>query len=69
MDIAYKHIGVNHKAKQYVKGVAHTNSLEGFWSLFKRGIVGQYHQSSDRYVDKYVQEFCLDTAIEILIVM
>lgn len=58
MDAHYEHLRVNHKAKQYVKGVAHTNSLEGFWSLFKRGIVGQYHQISDRYVDKYLNEFC-----------
>jgi transposase-like protein len=58
MDLLYDHIRVNHKAKQYVKGVAHTNSLEGFWSLFKRGIVGQYHQISDRYIDKYLNEFC-----------
>lgn len=58
LNVSYNHIRVNHKRKQYVKGVAHTNSLEGFWSLFKRGIVGQYHQISDRYVDKYLNEFC-----------
>lgn len=58
MDAAYNHLRVNHKRKEYVKGVAHTNSLEGFWSLFKRGIVGQYHQISPRYIDKYLNEFC-----------
>ena len=58
MDARYEHLRVNHKKKQYVKGIAHTNSLEGFWSLFKRGIVGQYHQVSDRYIDKYLNEFC-----------
>lgn len=58
LNAVYNHIQVNHSLKQYVNGVAHTNSLEGFWSLFKRGIVGQYHQISDRYVDKYLNEFC-----------
>lgn len=54
----YNHVVCNHKDKNYVNGVAHTNTLEGFWSLFKRGIVGQYHQISDRYLDKYLNEFC-----------
>lgn len=48
----YDHLTVNHSAGEYVKGIAHTNTLEGFWSLFKRGIYGQYHQISDRYLDK-----------------
>lgn len=54
----FNHLVVAHGSGQYVNGLAHTNSLEGFWSLFKRGIVGQYHQISRKHLDKYVDEFC-----------
>lgn len=58
MERHFEHLTVNHKKGEYVNGVAYTNSIEGFWSLFKRGIVGQYHQISNRYIDKYLNEFC-----------
>lgn len=54
----FNHLIVSHGSGQYVKGEAHTNTLEGFWSLFKRGIVGQYHQISAKYLNMYVDEFC-----------
>jgi len=54
----FAHSVVNHGSGQYVQGEAHTNTLEGFWSLLKRGIIGQYHQVSNRYLDRYVAEFC-----------
>lgn len=54
----FKHDVVRHSSGQYVKGLAHTNTLEGFWSLLKRGIVGQYHQVSKRHVGRYIDEFC-----------
>jgi transposase-like protein len=54
----FNHLVVSHGRGEYVSGVAHTNTLEGFWSLFKRGIVGQYHQISRKYLDRYVDEFC-----------
>jgi len=49
---------VVHSKKQYVSGIAHTNTIEGFWALLKRGIMGQYHQVSARHLGKYVNEFC-----------
>lgn len=54
----FKHAVVSHGTGQYVCGNAHTNTLEGFWSLFKRGIIGQYHQISSSYINKYIDEFC-----------
>jgi len=54
----FSHLVVNHGSGQYVEGEAHTNTLEGFWSLFKRGIIGQYHQISERYLNRYIDEFC-----------
>lgn len=54
----FNHSVVSHGKGQYVSGTAHTNTLEGFWSLFKRGIVGQYHQVSVKYLDRYIDEFC-----------
>lgn len=53
----YEHQIVNHSAKVYKVGNAHTNTIEGFWSLFKRGIDGVYHQVSDKYLQSYVDEY------------
>lgn len=53
----YNHQIVKHADGQYVNGLAHTNTIEGFWSLLKRGIVGIYHQVSSKHLDKYVDEF------------
>lgn len=54
----FTHGFVNHSAGIYVWEDAHTNTIEGFWSLFKRGIIGQYHQVSERYLNRYLDEFC-----------
>ena len=54
----YIHAIVTHSLGEYVNGDAHTNTLEGFWSLLKRGIVGQYHYVTPRHLNKYVTEFC-----------
>ena len=48
---------VNHQAGQYVFGSIHINTIEGFWSIFKRGIVGSFHKVSAEYMPLYVAEF------------
>ena len=53
----YDHKFVKHGAGQYVNGRVHTNTIEGFWSLLKRGIVGIYHFTSVKHLQKYVDEF------------
>lgn len=55
----YSHIRVNHSAKQYVDGFAHTNGIENFWSHLKRGIDGIYHWVSVDHLQSYVDEFAL----------
>jgi transposase-like protein len=42
----------------YVDGEVHTNTIESFWALLKRGIVGQFHKVSLRYLPRYIDEFC-----------
>ena len=54
---AYPHGVVRHGAGQYVHGAIHTNTIEGFWSIFKRGIVGTFHKVSKKYLALYVAEF------------
>jgi len=51
------HESVDHKAKEYVRGDVHTNSIENAWSLFKRSIVGSYHKVSAKHLDAYLDEF------------
>ena len=51
------HVVVNHQEGEYVKGAYHTNSIEGFWSQFKRGVYGIYHHVSNDHLDAYVDEF------------
>lgn len=50
------HQTVDH-AVWYVNGEIHTNGIESFWALLKRGIVGQYHKVSLRYLPRYIDEF------------
>lgn len=52
----YNHGTVHHAAKRYVVGAVHTNTIEGFWSQFKRSIVGSYHKVSRKYLPLYVAE-------------
>ncbi|NVN88613.1 MAG: IS1595 family transposase [Rhodopseudomonas sp.] len=53
----YNRKTVEHQRKQYVVGAVHTNTIEGFWSIFKRGIVGSFHKVSEKYLPLYVAEF------------
>ena len=48
---------MNHSAKVYLSGDAHTNTIEGFWSLLKRGISGVYHGVSEEHLQSYVDEY------------
>jgi hypothetical protein len=55
--IDYPHATVAHAEGQYVVGAIHTNTIEGFWSIFKRGIVGSFHKVSEKYLPLYIAEF------------
>jgi transposase-like protein len=57
LSVKFNHLRVNHSKDIYVDGIAHTNSIDGFWSLFKRGIIGIYHSVSEKHIDRYVTEF------------
>jgi hypothetical protein len=48
---------IRHTMGEYVVGAIHTNTVEGFWSLIKRGIVGTFHNVSRKYLPLYVAEF------------
>jgi len=52
----YQHRRINHSAGVYVVGDAHTNTIEGFWSLVKRGIGGVYHNVGKHYLQTYLGE-------------
>ena len=53
----FDHESVKHSAGEYVKGQAHTNGIESFWSLLKRGYIGTFHHFSEKHTDRYVTEF------------
>lgn len=53
----YNHKVIKHGEGEYVVGVVHTNTIEGFWGLLKRGIVGIYHQVSAKHLHRYCNEF------------
>jgi len=55
--IGYKHLRIDHSAKVYVRRNVHTNNIEGFWSLVKRGIDGVYHSVSPNYLQSYLDEY------------
>lgn len=50
------HVTVNHSLEEWARGRIHTNSIENVWSLFKRSIVGSYHQISAKHLESYLDE-------------
>lgn len=53
----YFHVAINHQQGEYVRGGFTNNGIENFWSLFKRGIIGIYHQVSPKHLHRYSTEF------------
>lgn len=53
----YPHQTVKHRDGEYARGVVHTAHLDSFWAMFKRGIVGSFHQVSKKYMPFYLAEF------------
>ena len=51
-----RHESVDHSAEEWVRGDVHTQTIEGVWSLFKRSIIGSYHQLSAKHLAAYVDE-------------
>ena len=51
------HDTVHHSRKEYVRGNVHTNNIEAFWSLLKRGVIGTFHNVSKDYLPLYLAEF------------
>lgn len=52
-----RHDSVKHKEDEYVRGDAHTNTAEGFFSIFKRGMTGVYQHCNERHLHRYLAEF------------
>lgn len=57
IDKEYRHESVNHSKEEWARGDVYTNGVESAWSLFKRSIVGSYHQISTKHMDAYLDEF------------
>jgi transposase-like protein len=55
--LAKSHEAVDHSKKEYVRGDVHTNTLEGFFSVFKRGLIGTYQHIDTKHFDRYLAEF------------
>ncbi|TJY37713.1 IS1595 family transposase [Pontimicrobium aquaticum] len=53
----YTHESVKHALSIYVEGSVHTNTIENFWSVLKRGLYGIYHQVSEKHLERYLDEF------------
>lgn len=54
----YERDVVKHIAKEWVRSDVYTNTVENFWSLFDRGLIGSYHKLSVKHLDRYLAEFC-----------
>jgi len=52
-----RHESVNHARKEYVRDDVYTNTLEGYYSIFKRGMIGTYQHCGEQHLQRYVTEF------------
>ena len=52
----YRHETVNHSAGEYKRGLAHTNTIESVWAVFKRGVHGIWHHVSPKHLNRYIDE-------------
>jgi transposase-like protein len=52
-----RHEIVNHSAKEWVRGDVHTGTIDGYWGLLKRGVIGSFHQISVKHLHRYLSEF------------
>ena len=52
-----KHAIVNHSAKEWVRGDVHSGTIDGYWGLLKRGVIGSFHQISVKHLHRYLSEF------------
>ncbi|CAA2141034.1 IS1595 family transposase [Hyphomicrobium sp. ghe19] len=57
LDKEYMHAFVNHSAGQYGRGIIHTNTIEGYFSIFKRGMKGVSQHCSEKHLHRYLAEF------------
>ena len=57
LGLPYDHESMNHSVGEYVRNQAHTNGVESFWALMKRGYYGTYHRISPKHLGRYVNEF------------
>ena len=55
--LGYKHLRIAHQDKEWTRGKIHTNNIEGFWSLLKRGIDGTYHHVTAKHLQGYADEY------------
>ena len=55
--LPFHHESVKHSVSEYVRGMAHTNGAESFWSMLKRAHMGTFHKLSPKHLDRYVQQF------------
>ena len=56
-DLPFTHEAVRHSINEYVNGKVHTNGIESFWAMLKRGHKGVYHKFSSKHLGRYVNEF------------
>jgi len=57
MNRIINHLKINHSF-EFANGAIHTNSIESFWAILKRGVIGQFHKVSQKYLNAYIDEFC-----------